>query len=161
MKLGRYIRAVTGHNNLLYHLSNIDSQISPICRFCLGHREEFHHLATDCPPLWQDRHDISAQEANTPETWTQHQIIDFTFIPKIDQAFVRPLYQITSRRNDQIIEDRNTQDIDNPDTDRHNSDAESEMDISVWDAASESPSSFSTSTSDDGMSIISVCSDEI
>ena len=93
LKLGRYIRAVTGHNNLLYHLSNMDPNISPICRFCLQANEEFFHLATDCPPLWWERHLISATEPDHATDWSIDQIIKFAYLPAINTAFVTPLYQ--------------------------------------------------------------------
>ena len=54
-KLGRYIRIVTGHNNLRYHRSNIDPDINPTCRFCEEVDETFIHFFQDCPALWQDR----------------------------------------------------------------------------------------------------------
>ena len=85
---------MTGHNNLLYHLHNIDNDISPACRFCLDAREEFHHLANDCPALWWERRTISARdkEHDAPQLWTPLQIVDFTFFPKINEAFAKPLY---------------------------------------------------------------------
>ena len=99
LKLGRYIRAVTGHNNLLYHLHNMDSSISPICRFCLQANEEFYHLATDCPPLWWERHLISAQDPDHTTHWTPHQIATFAYLPAINEAFVKPLYEIERHHN--------------------------------------------------------------
>ena len=94
-KLGRYIRATTGHNNLLYHLNNMDNSIPPACRFCLDHKEEFQHLAYHCPALWWDRHITEATEPEHADNWTPDQIISFCLIPKINDAFVKPLYHIT------------------------------------------------------------------
>ena len=96
LKLGRYIRAVTGHNNLLYHLHTMDPSISPLCRFCLQENEEFYHLANHCPPLWWERHYISAQEPDNAQQWSIHQIINFAYHPSINTAFIKPLYQIAS-----------------------------------------------------------------
>lgn len=157
MHLGRYIRAVSGHNTLCYHLHTMDSSISPICRFCLQKNEEFHHLARDCPPLWWERHGISAQESNSPEHWTPQQIIDFTFIPKIDDAFTKPLHQLsTSSHNMELDADGDNPDaIDDPDHNSH-SEAESMMDASVMDVSSEEDSS----EYDDGMSIVSIMSEQ-
>ena len=96
MQLGRLIRATTGHNNLLYHLYNMDNHISDVCRFCLEGQKEFQHLANDCPELWWERHIINAQdpEHSTPKTWSPHKILDFTLFPKINEAFIRPLYLV-------------------------------------------------------------------
>ena len=55
LQLGRFIRIITGHNNLLYHRSNIDPDIDPMCRFCREKQETFIHFFTDCPALWRDR----------------------------------------------------------------------------------------------------------
>ena len=104
LKLGRYIRAVTRHNNLLYHLHNIDNSISPACRFCLEAYEQFVHLAYDCPALWSDQQSI---EAMVPETvgqcdWNFDQIIAFIYIPRIDEAFAKPLFMAgTTSQQDQ------------------------------------------------------------
>ena len=156
LKLGRYIRAVTGHNNLLYHLHNMDHTISPLCRFCLQANEEFHHLATDCPPLWWDRHNISATDPEHTTSWTIHQIIDFAYLPHIDAAFIRPLFTIdrptphntthnaTSPTSPTID---NSQDLDDPDP--PTSDADMESDVSVMNATTEESSDFHSDDSID------------
>ena len=74
----------------------MDNHISSICRYCLEEREEFHHLALDCPALWWERHQINAQDPrhSSPERWTSQQILDFTMLPKVNEAFARPLYVI-------------------------------------------------------------------
>ena len=148
LKLGRYIRAVTGHNNLLYRLHTIDNSISPICRFCLQANEEFFHLATDCPSLWWARHHISAQEPNNP-SWSIDQIITFAYLPALNDAFIKPLYDISqpqSAQNPGPPTDPNSQDIDDPMP--IDSDAEQESDISVMDVTSESSSTNSISDID-------------
>ena len=136
LKLGRYIRAVTGHNNLLYHLSNMDPNISPLCRFCLQANEEFHHLASDCPPLWWERHYISAQQPDHVHDWTVHQIATFAFLPPIDAALVKPLYLIESLQNRIPEDDAARTQSDDPTSD-------SDMDI---DNNSNSSSDTATST---------------
>lgn len=151
LQLGRYIRAVTGHNNLLYHLHNIDPEISPLCRFCLEKNEEFFHLAHDCPPLWWERHNISSQEPG--KKWSPQQIINFTFIPRINDAFVKPLYVMNTGRGDRGPGDPDDPDDVNPlppDSDDTNSVTESLMEVSSLDPSSDD---------DDGMSIVSVVSD--
>ena len=98
IKLGRYIRAVTGHNNLLYHLHNMYSFISPICRFCGDAYEEFFHLAYMCPALWNERHYINSLDKDHFNDWTPDQVIEFALIPKIDEAFVKPLFWVEDER---------------------------------------------------------------
>ena len=139
LQLGRYIRAVTGHNNLLYHLHNIDPLTSPTCRFCLDGREEFNHLANDCPALWFERQTISAQnpEHSSPETWTAIQIVDFTYFPRINDAFIKPLYCITSTTG---ISSEGTQAQSQPMDQDYLTETEPDTDISVMDITSESSS---------------------
>ena len=138
LKLGRYIRAVTGHSNLLYHLHTIDPSISPVCRFCLQANEEFHHLATDCPPLWWERHNISAQDPEHTHSWTVDQIITFAYIPAINTAFIRPLYPIDTPAR-QRPATTNPDDPDDPDP--MDSDTEPPSDVSVMNVTSETESS--------------------
>ena len=61
-QLGRFIRIITGHNNLLYHRSNIDPDIDPMCRFCGEVQETFIHFFTDCPALWHARNDAQYEQ---------------------------------------------------------------------------------------------------
>ena len=157
MQLGRYIRAVTGHNNLLYHLHNMQNDISPICRFCLQQNEEFHHLATECPPLWWERHHISSQEIGDRTTWTPQQIINFTYIPKINDAFVKPLFVLDDNTNHREIGFRSSQETDDitdpprsPDSNSANSSDGSFMDVSSLEPSSDD---------DDGMSVVSIISE--
>ena len=140
LQLGRYIRAVTGHNNLLYHLHNIDNDISPGCRFCLTDREEFHHLAFDCPALWLERQTICSQNPDhcVPQEWTPEQIRDFTLFPKIDEAFAKPLYQMNQAANtqdNQTHTQHTLPDIPMDDEDIR-LDTETDTDVSVMDVSS-------------------------
>ena len=108
LQLSRYIRAVTGHNNLMYHVHNIDNSISSICRFCLDEREEFNHLAFHCPALWWERQEINSEDPDhsTPQDWTPLQIVHFTFYPRINEAFVVPLFPTTDSRDYMEVEYR-------------------------------------------------------
>lgn len=113
LQLGRYIRAVTGHNNLLYHLFNMDNTISPACRFCWESYEEFQHLAYHCPALWWERHNIEAQDPEHATCWTPEQVLAFSLTPKLDDAFSRPLFHINENYDpDELRSQRRTQPVD-------------------------------------------------
>ena len=88
LQLSRYIRIITGHNNLFYHRSNVDSDNNnAICRFCLEDVETFIHFATDCPALWTERRDVLHQYVGDPLTeWDPAQLLDFSFTPRITGA---------------------------------------------------------------------------
>ena len=152
LQLGRYIRAVTGHNNLLYHLYNMQNHISDICRYCLEEREEFNHLHFVCPALWHERMTISAQdpEHSSTDNWSPQQILDFTFFPQINDAFAKPLYPIEMSIQ-QIDDQLHSQNVDNPDHLR--AESESGSDISVMDVSSLSDSSSNQDSSDSMISI--------
>ena len=49
------IQALTGHNYLNYHCSQMDRSLSETCRFCGEGHEEFIHLTCECPALAKDR----------------------------------------------------------------------------------------------------------
>ena len=104
------------------------SIISPICRFCLEENEEFNHLADSCPALYWERQQIWSQDPQV-DKWTPQQIINFTCIPKINDAFAKPLY-ITNEQRDQEIQSQHplSPNPDDPDTSR--------SDISVMDTDS-------------------------
>ncbi len=53
--LSNVIQALTGHNYLNYHGSQMDRSLSETCRFCGEGREEFIHLAHECPALAKER----------------------------------------------------------------------------------------------------------
>ena len=147
LKLGRYIRAVTGHSNLLYHLHTIDHTISPLCRFCLQANEDFHHLATQCPPFWWERHYITAREPHNHE-WSIHQIIEFAFHPSINEAFIKPLYQLERRSNDPNPSTSRDITIDDPDDPDAIDSTSEQSNISIMNITSESDSSHHTTDSD-------------
>ena len=143
LKLGRYIRAVSGHCNLLYHLHTMDPTISPLCRFCLQENEEFHLLATSCPPLWWERHLISATDPEHVNDWTIHQLISFAYLPSINTAFIKPLFQIHSTQAPAATP-TNHDDDDPDDPLPMDSDTEQPSDISIMDVTSESDSTASS-----------------
>ena len=133
---------MTGHNNLLYHLHNMDPLISPTCRFCLDGREEFSHLAHDCPALWWERLTISSQDPNHSHSsqWTPRQILDFTFFSRIDDAFAKPLFQISSTSTTSAPLDE-VLDLDNPVPSSTDLPSDTDTDISVMETSSASDSS--------------------
>ena len=144
LKVGRYVRAITGHNNLLYHLHTMYNFISPICRFCNDANEEFYHLAYFCPALWLERQHINTLEKDRFNDWTPEQILEFAMTPKMDDAFIRPLYWIEEERELLEIPSQPTQ----QQPQAASSDEESHSDISVMDVTTASSSSSSSMSTD-------------
>ena len=88
-KLGRFIRIITGHNNLNYHRSNINPDNNQTCRFCQISltRESFFHFATECPSFALSRREIFGDMIIDNEMeWSVQKLLDFSDIPAIDSA---------------------------------------------------------------------------
>ena len=85
--LGRYIRVVTGHNNLLYHRNNIDPiNNDSMCRFCSEDVETFIHFTTDCPARWRERRDnLLVYVGDSMMPWQPQQLLDFAYTSEISQ----------------------------------------------------------------------------
>ena len=88
LKLSRFVRIITGHNNLLYHRSNIDPDLNPMCRFCREKQETFLHFISDCPALWKERQEIflSPLPVKMKEDWKPDDMVDFSFCKRITEA---------------------------------------------------------------------------
>lgn len=73
----------------------MDNHISDTCRFCLDGIEEFNHLLFDCPaPSTLRTVNTQDSEHSSPPQWTLQQILDFSLFPKVNKAFVKPLFLI-------------------------------------------------------------------
>ena len=85
--LARFIRIISGHNSLFYFRSKVDSEISPICRFCNEEDETFLHLVNDCPRFLLDRRDkFLDQLICNDHMWSVQTLLDFSFLPGINDA---------------------------------------------------------------------------
>ena len=51
-----------------------------------------------CPALWFERNAINTHDKNrcSPDLWDAKQILEFTFLRRIDEAFAKPLYIMQS-----------------------------------------------------------------
>ena len=73
---------MTGFNNLAYHSHNKDNSIPGECRLCNGGREEFLHLALECPELRIEREQaFGRQDAN--KGWNIPALNTFLENPKV------------------------------------------------------------------------------
>ena len=88
LELGRFVRLITGHNNLNHFQTRIGLWGSPTCRLCGQDNESFIHLLTACPRLRLTRQDIFLDRIPCNDMhWSARSLLDFSFIPTINQAF--------------------------------------------------------------------------
>ena len=64
--LNKWIKSITGHNNLAYFQSKLNPEIDPTCRLCLQANETLHHLMTECEAT---RHN------EKPNSTTRHDLV--------------------------------------------------------------------------------------
>ena len=88
LKLGRFIRAITGHNALKYYNHVLDPTLSPACRLCMNADETFHHLATDCTATAEARCEFFGdKDIMTNMDWEIEELLDFSYSPLINPLF--------------------------------------------------------------------------
>ena len=107
-EFGRLVRIVTGHNNLLYHRSNVDKSgdTSSLCRFCNEERETFYHFATTCPCFRLSRfHYFQNDSCFSNGSWSIRQILDFSNIPSISSALGGTFDPLTHLEQQRDFED--------------------------------------------------------
>ena len=86
LQLGRYVRIITGHNNLRYYQSQLDITLSPQCRFCNSDFETFHHFIFECPSLHFSRQQIFLDNLpDTEENWKVKEVLEFSYLPHINR----------------------------------------------------------------------------
>lgn len=86
-KLGRFIRIITGHNNLNYHRSVIDPSQKNKCRFCQQEKETFYHFLHECPTFNSKRREIFLDNMpSNDQSWSVDDLLRFSAIPPINDA---------------------------------------------------------------------------
>ena len=86
LQLGRFVRIITGHNQLQYFQSKANCQLSPLCRFCNEDMETFHHFVFECPSLFHSRRGVFVD--NLPDkdmNWSVSKLLEFSYLPHINR----------------------------------------------------------------------------
>ena len=88
LDLGRFVRIITGHNNLNFFQTKIGLWGDPLCRFCGEGNETMMHFLYDCPSFFD------SSRAAFPHTlptngmeWSVKALLHFSYIPAINLAF--------------------------------------------------------------------------
>ena len=85
LKLGRFIRIISGHNALRYYNYVLDETLPPNCRLCEMADETFHHLATECTETRRNRQEFFGDK-NILENmdWKVEELLDFSYTDQIN-----------------------------------------------------------------------------
>ena len=88
LELGRFIRVVTGHNNLRFFQTKIGLWNDERCRLCNDEQETITHLLRACPrTTWKSREVFLDKLPNSDMTWSVRDLLDFSYEPSINDAF--------------------------------------------------------------------------
>ena len=88
LELGRFVRIITGHNNLGFFQTKIGLAREAKCRFCGYGDETVTHFLTFCPRLRGWSMDVFG--GNTPTnnmTWSVRNLLNFSYHPSINEAY--------------------------------------------------------------------------
>ena len=88
LELGRFVRIITGHNNLNYFQHKLGLAPNYGCRFCGNGNETITHLMATCPRFWEESGKQFANGLPTNDMrWSVRDLLDFSFTPRINEAF--------------------------------------------------------------------------
>ena len=88
LELGRFVRIVTGHNNLNFFQNKIGLCHDSLCRFCGSGPETITHLMSNCPRFSNTVRSIFPSGTPGPDmTWSVRELLEFSYVPDINLAF--------------------------------------------------------------------------
>ena len=88
LELGRFVRIITGHNNLNFFQTKLGLHNNPVCRLCQEGNETITHLMSTCPRLTTHRREVLLDRVPTDDMkWSVRQLLDYSFIPGVNEAF--------------------------------------------------------------------------
>ena len=88
LELGRFVRIISGHNNLNFFQAKLGLTNAKECRFCGEYDETITHFIGVCPRLIDAQRDVLLNRVPTPDmTWSVRELLDFSYMPGINEAF--------------------------------------------------------------------------
>ena len=88
LELSRFVRLISGHNNLNYFQHRIGLGPTARCRFCNANDEKFTHLIEDCPRFWATRREMFLDRPPCNDMkWSVRTLLEFSYLPGINEAF--------------------------------------------------------------------------
>ena len=88
LEAGRFVRIVTGHNNLGFFQHKLGLQTSDKCRLCTDGLETFTHLIGTCPALWRASKEFFGQSLPSNDMkWSVRSLLDFSYVKNVNEMF--------------------------------------------------------------------------
>ena len=88
LELGRFVRIITGHNNLNFFQAKLGLARNPTCRFCGGGDETITHFIFVCPKLLSFQREMFLDTPPTADMkWSVRELLNFSYQPGINEAF--------------------------------------------------------------------------
>ena len=116
LQLGRFIRIITGHNQLRYYQSKITPTLSPLCRFCSEKVETFHHFVFECPSLFFSRRQIFLDTPpDTDMHWVVQEVLDFSYLQHINVLLDPNSVHTIVLTDSESSESESGEEVDDPD----------------------------------------------
>ena len=105
LELGRFVRIVTGHNNLNAFQTRIRLHNDPACRLCSLSPETFWHLVRQCPRLRLLQEDLFADDPpDSRGKWSVRKLLAFSYNPTINSALEGNGHDDTRRAGDLSVD---------------------------------------------------------
>ena len=88
LELGRFVRIISGDNNLNFFQTKIGLHNNADCRFCGEGNETITHLILSCPRFQVQQRDIFMDKPPTADmTWSVRGLLNFSYVPGINDAY--------------------------------------------------------------------------
>ena len=88
LELGRFVRVVTGHNNLNFFQAKLGLHNTAICRLCGEGNETITHFIGACPVLMNQTGELFADRIpDAGMRWSVRDLLNFSYIPEVNAAY--------------------------------------------------------------------------
>ena len=88
LELGRFVRIVTGHNNLNFFQTKIGLHNCGLCRFCGDYDETITHFLNTCPRFESVCRETMPKGGPTDDMkWSVRKLLEFSYTPPINEAY--------------------------------------------------------------------------
>ena len=88
LELGRFVRIITGHNNLGYFQTRIGLNNNHLCRLCKEGNETVLHFIRECPGTFHQSREFFKDTLPTSDMkWSVRSLLDFSYTPVLNVMY--------------------------------------------------------------------------